>query len=233
MKKKLFGFFAVLMLLMFAVPQGIGTKTGIVQTVEAASYKNKLVKKKGNYYYYDSKGKKVKNTWKKISGKKYYFDGKGRALTQSAKVKNTYYVFDKKGRLYQPTKGTSVKVGKDKYYKVKIGKKEYYVNKKGKAIKGGVYSFKSDKMMYFRQNGLYDSKITKKLNSLIGYEKDWKPMKELLESLGEKPLKTTTMDTCYITEEGGVDVVMAYKYFGISIFQGNRGTAIMYGVEKM
>ncbi len=75
-----------------------------MQTAEAATVKQGLVKVKNKYYYY-TKGKKVKNKWVtvKVKGKKqkYYFNKKGVALTGTAAVKNRLYCFDKKGRLNQ------------------------------------------------------------------------------------------------------------------------------------
>ena len=85
----------------------------------AATVKQGLVKVKNKYYYYNAKGKKVKNKWVtvKVKGKKqkYYFNKKGAALTGTAAVKNRLYGFDKKGRLNQnirdlsciPTKRTA------------------------------------------------------------------------------------------------------------------------------
>ena len=76
-----------------------------MQTAEAATVKQGLVKVKNKYYYYNAKGKKVKNKWVtvKVKGKKqkYYFNKKGAALTGTAAVKNRLYCFDKKGRLNQ------------------------------------------------------------------------------------------------------------------------------------
>ena len=55
-----------------------------MQTAEAATVKQGLVKVKNKYYYYNAKGKKVKNKWVtvKVKGKKqkYYFNKKGAAL---------------------------------------------------------------------------------------------------------------------------------------------------------
>lgn len=71
-----------------------------MQTAEAATVKQGLVKVKNKYYYYNAKGKKVKNKWVtvKVKGKKqkYYFNKKGAALTGTAAVKNRLYGFDKK-----------------------------------------------------------------------------------------------------------------------------------------
>ena len=71
-----------------------------MQTAEAATVKQGLVKVKNKYYYYNAKGKKVKNKWVtvKIKGKKqkYYFNKKGAALTGTAAVKNRLYCFDKR-----------------------------------------------------------------------------------------------------------------------------------------
>lgn len=47
-----------------------------VQTQKAA-IKNKWVQKGGNWYYYNAKGKLLKNTWKVIKNKNYYFGSDG------------------------------------------------------------------------------------------------------------------------------------------------------------
>ena len=61
-----------------------------MQTAEAATVKQGLVKVKNKYYYYNAKGKKVKNKWVtvKVKGKKqkYYFNKKGAALTVPARL---------------------------------------------------------------------------------------------------------------------------------------------------
>ncbi len=73
-------------------------------SVSAASGKQGLVKEKNNLYYYNSKGKKVTNTWETVKGKKYYFGENGAAKkgcwytakSPDGKAYFTYY-FNKNG----------------------------------------------------------------------------------------------------------------------------------------
>ena len=60
----------------------------------AAKYKNEWVEKSdGYYYYYNAKGKKLKDGKKKIGKKYYYFDSKGRQLVGWRKINGKYYRF--------------------------------------------------------------------------------------------------------------------------------------------
>ena len=65
-----------------------------MQTAEAATVKQGLVKVKNKYYYYNAKGKKVKNKWVtvKVKGKKqkYYFNKKGRLNQKKSKKLAAY-----------------------------------------------------------------------------------------------------------------------------------------------
>lgn len=80
-------------------------------------YNYGLTKVKEKYYYYDIKGKKIKNKWKTVKGKKYYFNKKGQAVTGWKTIKGKKYYFSKKGVMQTGWK--------------KIGKYKYYFNKKG------------------------------------------------------------------------------------------------------
>lgn len=87
--------------------------------------KKGLVKEGKYYYYYDSKGKKVKEKWKTIGENRYYFGKNGRAVTGGVPLGKYQYVFvfDEKGRLCRPE---TIRV-------ITVGKKKYYVNPKGHA----------------------------------------------------------------------------------------------------
>ena len=107
---------------------------------QATAQQNGLVEKDGVYYFY-RKNRLVRNSWKKINGRRYYFKANGAAATASCKVGKTYYVFDEKGRLFEPAKKTVKKVG-DQVYCVKKG---------GKAVKG--WHVIKKKVYYSRKNG--------------------------------------------------------------------------------
>lgn len=88
--------FALCAVMMFAVP------------VSAAKRKNEWVKTyKGNVYYYNEKGKKVKGM-QKIKKKWYYFDSKGRQRTGWQKIGKYYYFFKiaEKGKGYRVSSKT-------------------------------------------------------------------------------------------------------------------------------
>ena len=75
-------------------------------SAKKAAKKSGLVREKGKYYYY-SKGKKVKNTWKTIKKKKYYFGPDGAAKTGWYTISGTSYYFNSKG-VMQPSKSKKI-----------------------------------------------------------------------------------------------------------------------------
>ena len=147
MKKKL----CITLLLAFLIAGILPSLPGIRSvdtTVSAASkitYKNKLRTVDGKIYYYNSKGKIVKNCWKTISGKQYYFTKDGSAATGIAVISRKRYIFSYKGVLQKSRICT---------YR---GKK-YYANSSErvstgwKTIKGKRYLFASTGIM---QTGWY------------------------------------------------------------------------------
>lgn len=112
MKKKIGLLLFIVMLCLLQVPAAAATKRV-----------NQWVTYKGNKYYYNAKGKKVKSTFKKIGKYYYHFDSKGR-MTKNQFFKSTKYLyyFDKKGRAltgWQKLKGNT-----------------YYFNQRGRALTG-------------------------------------------------------------------------------------------------
>lgn len=172
-------FAVILCLLCVQVP--VVSEAGAVQ-VQAATVKSGLKKENGKYYYY-SKGKKIKNTWKSISttsnGKKvtykYYFGKDGAAYagkkvngaTQPAlkKISGCYYAFDSYGRMM---KGTYAISGIYRTFSSSTGKMTGLVSENGKyyyysGSKKAVNTFKTVKInssgktksykYYFGKNG--------------------------------------------------------------------------------
>ena len=87
----------------------------------SAATKNKWVlKSDGYYYYYNAKGKKLKNGKKKIGKKYYYFDSKGRQLVGWRKINGKYYRF-------------GMGVGKKGYMLKNQYVDRLYLDKKGRA----------------------------------------------------------------------------------------------------
>lgn len=98
--------------------------------------RNTLRAENGKFYYYNSRGKKLKKAWKTIKKHRYYFTKDGSAATGTATISKKKYLFSEKGVL--------LKNG----FKTVNGRK-YYVNSKGirstgwKTIKKKRYCFTS------------------------------------------------------------------------------------------
>lgn len=147
MRKKLFITVLLALLLAGILPSfAADHSTGV--TVSAASkvkYKNKLRTVGKKIYYYNSKGKIVKNCWKTISGKRYYFTKDGSAATGITVISKKRYIFSYKGVLQKSRFCT-------------FGSKKYYANSSGrvstgwKTIKSKRYLFASTGIM---QTGWY------------------------------------------------------------------------------
>lgn len=199
-------------------------------TVQAAAKKNGLKKEKGYYRYYTN-GKKLKSCWKVIKGKKYYFKKNGNAAVLSCKIGGTYYVFNEKGQLMQPSLKKIVK----------IKNKKYYVDSKGRAVKGwsknkknyfyetgemvtGIDAFK-EKFYCFSASGTYDKAKTDKLRRAARYTK---PLAPVLEIIG-KPLKVSYSDSSCFGD--GQDGELKYKNFTVFTFKPREGEEIFMGVE--
>ena len=82
--------------------------------VSNAAKKNAFVTKKGYRYYYDEKGKKVKNKMTEIGGSTYFFDKKGIMIKGWVKKNKKYYYFDRKtGKMKKNVKVDGVQLKKD------------------------------------------------------------------------------------------------------------------------
>lgn len=155
--------------------------------------KNKLVKKSGNYYFYNSKGKKITG-WKTVKGKKYYFDKKTKkAVKGYKKIGKKFYHFNKNGQL----SGSGLKKVKGKLYYFskgiakkgiqKVGKKTYYFTKDYSAYKGKGWKKIGNKKYYF--NGYYATK-SKKVKNDYSWLDGWNfPDEEETEKPAEPVVK--------------------------------------------
>lgn len=127
--KSLIGMFMLLFILTFvpavtAEAKWVKTSKGYRYTTDASGnkyYKNKWVKIKGKYYYFDKKGYR-KTGWLTYKGKKYYLNKSGVRVTGFKNIKNKTYFFSKKGVM---------KTGWLKYENY-----YYYLNNKGVLQKG-------------------------------------------------------------------------------------------------
>lgn len=119
-----FTFFFLFCLLFCTFP---GSQLSHMSEIHAAEsntvYKNKLQTIDGKLYYFDSKGKKLKSTWKTIQKKKYYFCADGHAAAGTYTIMKKQYLFSEKGVLL--TNGFKT-----------VNGKTYYVNSKGQVATG-------------------------------------------------------------------------------------------------
>lgn len=102
--KKIGMLMLIFSLIMGVFPADLGTVTVSAASETKASDKKGWVQKGAKWYYYNAKGKMVKNTWQTISKKKYYFGADGARkqngwYTAKAEGTNNYisYYFDKNG----------------------------------------------------------------------------------------------------------------------------------------
>lgn len=192
-----------------------------------------LKKVNGKYRCYQGK-KSVKSKWMTISGKKYYFKKNGDAATLSVKIGKTYYVFNAKGQLQQPSATKVVTIGGKKYRVTSEGKakagwskdgKKYYAAN-GEMLKGIQVS--GGKFFAFTSKGNYDAARTKKLRSAAKYEKDISSLKKLIG----KPKKTSYYDGCFTYKgKSGKDGEWKYSNFKVGTFRTNSGKEIFMWAE--
>lgn len=150
---------ALLLCLLVVLPSGLNPA---VQTDAAA--KSGLVKENGKYYFYNSKGAKVKSKWKSVKAAngtsyRYYFSKDGAAYMGTKttpllkKIGGNYYAFNSQGRAITSTlkkingsiyyfKGNGAMARGEIFYNmlvpeiIKTGKKTYAFDDKGKALTG-------------------------------------------------------------------------------------------------
>lgn len=146
-------------LCMLTTPAFSGTAKAAKSTgsTSAKVYKNKLRKENGKYYYYNSKGKKVKKCWKTIKKKTYYFQKDGSAATGATIISKKRYLFSGQGVLM---KNRFVTYGADTYYAnakgiavtgIKTIKKKYYGFTSQGIMRKGWYTYKKTNTYYFSQ----------------------------------------------------------------------------------
>ena len=116
-------------------------------SANAAPKTNQWVNKGGYRYYYNQKGKKVKNKVKQIGNFRYSFDKKGRMQTgwQIFGSKKAYFS-QKSGKMLVNKKVNGIKIGKSGYVKLsKTEQKEQKTLEKAKQILAKITTSKMSK----------------------------------------------------------------------------------------
>ncbi len=194
--------------------------------------KDKIVlkKKKGGYSCYKN-GKRVRSRWMTVKGNRYYFAKNGFAVTLSTKIKGTYYIFDRNGKLMRPSSTKVLAIGKKKYQVTPSGKakkgwskdKKHYFDNKGEIItgirvlKGSFYAFS--------RTGTYNAAKTKKLRQAAKYKKDFSALKKLI---GEPQKAKYYSGSCY---GDGSDGVLSYKGFTVYTFKAKNGKETFLSIK--
>ncbi|MDD6408100.1 MAG: glycoside hydrolase family 70 protein [Lactobacillus equicursoris] len=153
------------------------------QQANAAVKKSTYSVKGGYVYYYNKKGKLIKNKTVKIKGKKVKFDRKGHATSFRGKtqINGSWYYFTKSGKM---VRSKTVKGSKYVYHYSKSGKllsalstlkgKTYYIDAKSAKPRTN-FTYKSgSKWYYFDKTGLGKTtyKVSfKKANGLVNTNK--------------------------------------------------------------
>lgn len=202
--------------------------------IGGSSKSNGLKKKQGSYYYYH-KGKMVKNKWMNVGSSRYYFRSNGKAAVGPIKVKGTWYVFSKKGKLQRGKAGV-VKVDKVIYrvrsngaaHKGWTGKKLYLKNGR---MATGVVLYKN-KLYAFTTKGIYNKELSKSLNVSAKVNTDASELLMLLDKV-EKPQKTRTEVSCYnLKGMAGDDIVFTYDNCRFNFFKGSDGITYFVSAEE-
>lgn len=118
------------------------SKTNVKSTAASTAkitYKNTFRIINGKRYYYGSKGKRVKKTWKTIKKRRYYFYADGHAATGPSVIAKKRYLFSNTGVLLKNGFKT-------------VNGKTYYVNSKGIVTTG--FKTISKKRYCFASNGV-------------------------------------------------------------------------------
>ena len=169
----------------------------------AAASKSGLTVKKGNYYFYNAKGVKIKNKWKKIKGSYYYFGSNGAAVKGKKEM------------------GVSVPAVK------KIDGKKYAFDPEGRRMSGVV--MKDNKLFMFDSaSGVYNPAVTKTLRKASGNGQPAATLKALLNTYEGQPLNEEVIgDRC---DGSGQDIFWYYKNFTVSVFRPTRGNELVMGI---
>lgn len=211
----------ILVMLCMVLAQGIFAYSGTATEVQAAKAKTGL-QKEGSYYYYYSKNKKVKNTWKTVkttsNGKKvsykYYFGSNGRAYAAKNLKKSDGY-----------TKNIVLK---------KIGKYYYGFDSKGRMVKSGYYNNplnmdkNGDSMTYYiDKNGRYNAAKSKAIRKAGAYGADAAGVRKILG----KPKKEIKLNSCF--GEPGDDYQLNYANIYVTIHRYPDGREMVFGIFPM
>ena len=191
--KKWIKILAVVLCLCFVQTPVMESVTSVTEV--QAAVKTGLKKEKGKYYYY-SKGKKVKNTWKNVKVKN----------TKTKKTVTYRYYFGKNGAAYQGGKQWG-----EPYLTVKTIKgKKYGFDQYGHMVKGD-YVSKSSFYCFNSKTGVYDAKRTQKFRSA---SKEHASAAGLFALIGN-PKKRTAVPGCY---GDGQEYELEYTNFRVSTF---------------
>ena len=185
-----------------------------------------LQKIKGQYYYFNKKGKVQKKKWGKnltVKGKKYtfYFGKDGKA-------------YKAKGDSQAPT--TQVKV-------VTISGKKYGFDEKAHMVTGLWSTMKGD-LFFFNSKGVYDSNATKKYREVIRSDATSETLLEDVKSVFGTPKSETTEESCNYfdaTEEdlssGNLDYTayyLTYDHISIALTKSEKsGLYCMEGASPL
>ncbi|MDO4632336.1 MAG: hypothetical protein Q4B01_00595 [Eubacteriales bacterium] len=125
-----------------------------------SNFKKGWYKIGNDYYFYNAKGKKLRNRFVKYKGSRYYVDEQGRRVTGLQEIKDQLYYFDNDGvrqtgwqtvdgktYYFLPTTGAAVQ---NQIYKMPSNKKSYGFDSDGVKITGW-YEF-NDHAYYFNDN---------------------------------------------------------------------------------
>ena len=185
------------------------------------TYRNRLVKVKikgshptdYNYYYYNKKGKKLKNAWKKVK------------------------VGGKKKKLYFGKSGKAYKAAKTAAFKYNVAVKKVKGVQYGFGTDGGLLTgiyvsagFDDGKFYYFNKSGKLNKAVTEKLQKAAAQGSDAKTLRTLLKKYAGKPKSTFTTNACTLYEDVMPESVTVERYsrFEAQYYTMPDGSEIVY-----
>lgn len=210
-----------------------------IQAAAAAHAENEngetgLANENGVFHYYES-GQPVTERWVTVEGATYYFGKDGTASVLKCRIDGDYYIFDKEGRLLQPSGKKVVRVetpdgGFQTYYINTDGKafsgwsadKKYYFDKTCEPVTG--ITVIKGKFYSFSKSGRLKQNKTQKIRRAAKYEK---PFSSLKKYIGD-PKKASYYESCY---GPGQDGVLRYGSFKVYTFKPDHGAEIFMGAE--